>query len=59
VTALQEARQAQAAAEERLAAVRARHSRVNGIVGSLERLLQENHFSVRLARAFEIEDDRR
>lgn len=59
MTGLEEAREAQAAAAEQLAAVRARQGRVNGIVGSLERLLQENHFSVRLARAFEIEDDRR
>jgi len=57
-TSLTEAQAAQAAAEQRLATAQRRQPRVDGISGSLERLLQENHFSQRIADLFGIEDDR-
>jgi hypothetical protein len=58
-TSLVEAVAAQQAAVGRLREVEQRQSRVSGIVGSLEGLLQEDRFSVRLARLLEIKDDRR
>jgi len=58
-TDLAEALAARKAAEQRLALAQSRNGRVDGITGSLERLLQENHFSQRIAGLFGIEDDRR
>jgi len=58
-TDLGEAVAAQRAAAERLHKVQARQPRVDGIVGYVESFLEENHVSVRLARLFDIEDDRR
>lgn len=45
-------------ADARLVAAERRWLEVNRLVGSLDRLLQENHFSVRIARMFDIEDNR-
>lgn len=53
------ARAARRAAEAKLAEVQQSRTVVRGLVGSLERMLEENHFSLRLAEAFGLKDDRR
>jgi hypothetical protein len=58
-TSGQDARADRKAAEERLAQAVASRPEVRRITESMERMLQENHFSVRLARALGLEDDRR
>jgi hypothetical protein len=54
-----DARAAREAAEARLDKAVRTKTEVTGIVSSLERMLQENHFSLRLARAMGLDDDRR
>lgn len=41
------------------AEVKAERASLQGVVTSLSRMLEENHFSLRVARAFGLEDDRR
>jgi hypothetical protein len=54
-----EARAARLAAEAKLQEARQSRPVVHGLVGSLARMLEENHFSLRLAEALGLEDDRR
>ena len=54
-----EAKAARLKAETRLKEARQSRPVVHGLVGSLARMLEENHFSLRLAEALGIEDDRR
>jgi hypothetical protein len=54
-----DARAAREAAEKRLREAHQSRPVVQGLVQSLERMLEENHFSQRLALAFGLKDDRR
>jgi hypothetical protein len=58
-TNAQDARQARAQAENRLSAARHQREEVKTVTRSLGKMLEENHFSLRLARALGLEDDRR
>lgn len=58
-TSGQDARAAREAAEARLRKARSSKDEVGGITASLERMLEQNHFSLRLARALGLDDDRR
>jgi hypothetical protein len=58
-TSGQDARADRKAAEERLAQAVASRSEVERITKSMEWMLQDDHFSVRVARALGLEDDRR
>lgn len=58
-TSAEAARAARLAAETELKRVRQSRPVVHTLVGSLARMLEENHFSLRLAEALGIEDDRR
>lgn len=58
-TSGEDARKARETAEARLKEARQSRPVVQSLVGSLERILEENHFSQRLALAFGLKDDRR
>lgn len=54
-----EAKAARLEAEAKLQQARQSRPVVSGLVGSLSRMLEENHFSLRLALALDLKDDRR
>jgi len=58
-TSRNEADEALRKADENLMRVQQKRQEARGIVGSLTRMLEENHFSLRLAEALGMKDDRR